>query len=898
MVERALFKEELMYRIRKKLMLICFSVCLVTAAMPVMGASPGITAKPAMAVSDAGLFSWRSFWQGIFGGGSQSSKPPVTAPAQTEKSTEQTKPVEINTAESTSQSTTSDSSIISDTNPAGTEANHTDNAASGNTSIEKRLDALETYKSTSEDNIKQINNDISNAVKRITSTEQLFTDVNKRIDDVNGSIGDISQRLAQVEEKVKNIGISGDSTEALNALSDRVKSLEDMVTNIGSSSGNVDVTSVSGRLAILEKRVADMASGSSTYGSGQINEISTRLKNLEGKLGNVESRLASVEKSESITSGEMLSVSSSVSQAKDRISELEADVELLSQTSGQEQKDIAAVTLKLTEIEEAIKAIDSGATSGSSSEVGQISGKLASIDADLELVHKTIESNANNLDKLTGRLTDAEKEIGDANSRLSSIEGRLISGGGDSSYASEKFLEVEEELAGAAARVASAEERLSANEERLTAAETKLAESDVKFSDLDARISASDSRISDEDIKISSLEKKIEALESQLEEMDSSSGSSIAYTDTSRYVNVTTDFGDYNLDSTGYEDVSGKLNYILNDLWEEVAGRTLFFPSGIYRFESPVVCANDKLASGKYQGRTAGVTFLGESQFGTEFRFNCPSGQVPMTFNNGHRIRLFSITFVNDNENPADMVYMQSECFDTFINDCRFLNCIRGLHIKGSMYSYIYQTHFANGKGTGVSDIDCNYELWYEDGEYGYVQNCSFEGKFNDGKGVGALTTNSLLIFFDKIDFCNWYSGSAVQVRGEGGYTRGSGSHWFTNCMFMRNKKSIDLAATGTAKKGVYNISVSGCAFSTLNEVRDAYVIYAPNRLVRGLRISDSYVYGSSSTGVRIKLPDDFYTDLDNRDVCRLDLLIPNDTSIKVEPAELKDKVKYESIAD
>ena len=135
-------------------------------------------------------------------------------------------------------------------------------------------------------------------------------------------------------------------------------------------------------------------------------------------------------------------------------------------------------------------------------------------------------------------------------------------------------------------------------------------------------------------------------------------------------------------------------------------------------------------------------------------------------------------------------------------------------------------------------------------------------------------------------------------MRGEGGYSRGSGSIWYTNCIFMRNKKSIDLAATGNAKKGVYNISVSGCAFTTLNETRDAYVVYGPNRLVRGLRINDSYVYGSSETGIRIKLPDDFYSDMDNRDVCRLDLLIPNDTKITVEPNELKDKVHYESLSD
>ena len=898
-----------MNSIGKRLLITCFSVCMLVTAVPVMGASSGVAERPANAVFDMGVYSWKSFWQGIFGGGGQSSKPASTQP-QTEKSTEATTIIDTSPVDVISESLPPNDSYLSDTDPAEIEDSSSHNSTSGNASadasIEERIEQLESYKVTSDNNIKQIDKEISNAVKRITSAEQLFDDVNKRLNDVSGSIGDISQRLNQVEEKVKNIGITSDGTSAVTVLSDRVKALEDTVNAMGGTSGSSsDMSAVAGRLAVLENRVQDIADNSQLYNSEQITDISNRLKTLESKLKNVEGRLSSVEGEESVTSGEALSVSSSLSQAKERIDELESEVEMLIQTSSREQKDIAAITLKLTEIETAIKSIDEGSSSGSASDIGQISGKIASMDADLAQVHKTISANADSMVKLTNRLSDAENEIGNASERLTSIEGRLLQGDSGSGMAAEKILAVEDELAGAVARIAGAEERLltneeriSANEERLTSAETRLAQSDERFDDLDARINASDSKLSDEDMKISSLEKKIEEIEAQLEDLDANLGNKITYTDTSRYINVTTDFGDYNLDSTGYEDVSGKLNYILSELWDEVAGRTLFFPSGIYRFESPVVCVNDKVSSGKYQGRNAGVTFLGESQLGTEFRFNCSSGQVPLTFKNGHRIRLFSITFVNDNENPADMVFLQKECHDTFINDCRFLNCIRGLHITNSMYSYVYQTHFINGKGTGVSNLDCFYELWYEDGEYGYVENCSFEGKFNNGKGVGALSTNSLLLFFDKNDFCNWYQGSATQVRGESGYSRGSGSIWYTNCIFMRNKKSIDLAATGNAKKGVYNISVSGCAFTTLNETRDAYVVYGPNRLVRGLRINDSYVYGSSETGIRIKLPDDFYSDMDNRDVCRLDLLIPNDTKITVEPNELKDKVHYESLSD
>lgn len=173
------------------------------------------------------------------------------------------------------------------------------------------------------------------------------------------------------------------------------------------------------------------------------------------------------------------------------------------------------------------------------------------------------------------------------------------------------------------------------------------------------------------------------------------------------YLNVVTE----GADPTGTNDNSD----LINNLMALNPGCVLYFPSGTYRFDNPLIFDNQE----EY-----GITLQGVNQSETIFKFNVPDGTSMLSLGKSARCNINDICFLNSNNNTAFMIYAGVNAHLLKIKDCTFLNCNRGITIKNSAYSYVDNCIFYSGSSPNVF-ID------YDSGEYIYLTNTTFYGYIN-----------------------------------------------------------------------------------------------------------------------------------------------------------------------
>jgi predicted nucleic acid-binding Zn-ribbon protein len=275
------------------------------------------------------------------------------------------------------------------------------------------------YTKTEVDNeLSQINNDISNLDNRITATENDITLLSGRMTTAEQNINSLDTRVTTAEQNIDSLDTRMTTTEGnITTINTNISTINTNISNIDSRLSNAendinilqtDVTQLTTDLNDLEiKEQNDVLTLQNSINNinTSINTINTTLSTLNNDLITIQSDIQNIEGDITTINGTITTITNNITQLQTNLSNLTTQVNNISST-------LSTVQNNITLINNNINSINNNITN--------INNTISSIQSDIQSIHNNIQSIVTDIQNLTNDLNNFKNSQNSTNNSFQS----------------------------------------------------------------------------------------------------------------------------------------------------------------------------------------------------------------------------------------------------------------------------------------------------------------------------------------------------------------------------------------------------------------------------------------------------------------------------------------------
>jgi len=442
------------------------------------------------------------------------------------------------------------------------------------TNLDGRVTQNEGDISTIQGDVSTLNTNVSNIDGRVTNIEGSVTNITNQL--TTGEIGlvkqDATSRLITVasdsdggevnfagtagERKLTGVAdgtVAAGSKEAVNGgqLDTTNQAVAQNASDIGALDGRM--TTAEGNITDLDSRVTQNEGDISTI-QGDVSTINTNISNIDGRVTTAESNITNLDGRVTNNEGDITTLNTNVSNIDGRVTNIEGSVtnitnQLTTGEIGLVKQDATSRLITVAADSDGGEVNFAG-TAGERKLTGVADGTVAAGSKEavnggqLDTTNQAVAQNASDIGALDGRMTTAEGNITDLDSRvtqnegdistiqgdvstintnISNIDGRVTQNEGDISTLNTSVSNIDGRVTTAESNITNLDNRVTQNEGDITTIQGDVSTINTNISNIDGRVTQNEGDISTLNANVTNITNQLNTGEIGLVKQDASS---------------------------------------------------------------------------------------------------------------------------------------------------------------------------------------------------------------------------------------------------------------------------------------------------------------------------------------------------------------------------------------